>query len=484
MFRVFVAEDEVASMNFIKNIIAMKCPEFSVTGEAFDGAEALEKLQTQSVDVLISDIRMNNVDGIELVGKVKELYPKVQSFIVSGYSDFEYAQGAIRANVLDYIMKPIDVAQFVSRMESIADKLRHEYFKNQLDVLYKLVSKNNLEREVADYYIPGKHFGLALIRRSNLVCRTTAMIGREVVYTEPSTEQWILGGRDTSELLIVWNENFVQIEEIEKLARRYSEGSCSTIVYTERLTKLENIYNKVGSLAKCMDMSVTIGVTQTVKLETKIKQDKALDYKKLLRSTDFHLQNGNVEGFKNELLNHFNEWEKNRYSSLQIEQALNQFFVKVLSYGKDSFFDYTKPLTDAMLLSNSIGELLAEVWSIVVRILDLPPSSRQSTSDIFAKIDDYMTKNYMEPLTLQKICGRYNLSQPYLSKLFKKHKDMTFTEYLTMLRIEQAKIIIEEDRSAKLKDVAQQVGYLDPLYFSKVFRMYVGCAPSQYGKDN
>jgi len=482
MFRVFIAEDEMASMNYIKNIISAKCPEFSVVGEAYNGADALEKLQTQVVDVLISDIHMNNVSGIELVGKVKELYPQIQSIIISGYSDFEYAQGAIRASVSDYIMKPIDVAQLVKRMKIIAEKLQQEYFKIQLDIWHKLINKNTIEKEMADYYLPANLFGQALIRRGSLANRTTEMLGQEVVYTELCTTQWILSGRDANELLVIWKEESTHIEEIEKLTARYSEGLCSTVVYAEPPIKLENIYDTIKNLANSMDINITIGVTQTIKLGSTSKQEKMLDHKKFLRSTDFHLQNGNITGLKNELVNHFNEWEKNRYGALQVEQALTQFFAKVLSYGKGDFFDYTKPLTDALLYANSMGELLAEVWNIIVKMLDLPPSTRQSTSDIFALIDEYVMEYYMESLSLQKVCSRFNISQPHLSKLFRKHKNMTFTDYLTMLRMEEAKKLIDENGNIKLKDVAHLVGYSDSLYFSKVFKVYTGCTPSQYGK--
>jgi len=129
-----------------------------------------------------------------------------------------------------------------------------------------------------------------------------------------------------------------------------------------------------------------------------------------------------------------------------------------------------------------MGQLLAEVWNIVVKILDLQPSKWQDASDIFAQVDEYVVNMFTEPISLQKVCSRFNVSQPHLSKLFKKHKNTTFNDYLTMLRIEQAKTIIKENPTMKLKDVAQMIGYSDALYFSKVFRVHVGCSPSQYGR--
>jgi len=347
MYRIFIAEDESASMNFIKNIIAAKCPEFTVVGEASDGAEALEKLQAQSVDVLISDIQMSNVNGIELVQTVKQLYPHVLSVIISGYSDFEYAQSAIRANVSDYIMKPIDVAQFINCMNTIAEKLSQQYLKAQINVWHNLISKNALDKEKIAYYIPKEYFTLALIRRGWIAQKSAKMIVQEVVYTEAGGERWVLSGRDSNELLVIFGGELPPLDELEKLASSFSEGLYFTIAYAAQLIKIDSIYDKVNLLAENMDEQVTIGITQMIKLGEKSK--KSMDSKKFLNSAAFHMQNENMAGLKNELVKHFGEWETSKCSALQLERVLNQFFIKVSSYSGDNFFDYAKPLSDVLL---------------------------------------------------------------------------------------------------------------------------------------
>jgi len=360
MFKVFIAEDEPASMEYIKNIIQFKCPEFYVAGQAHDGAEALEKLLENPVDVLISDVEMDDVNGIELITQLGEIYPQTHSIIVSGYSDFTYMQGALRARAVDYILKPINVQQMVDLLNKIAEKLRKTHIEEQ-------------SRIWSDY------------------------IGKQ----QP---------------------------------------------------------------AQAVDVHA-----------------KTLDLGEFPRVADNYLQSGNIAGFKDELARSFNIWEKESYNALQIVRALELLFVRISKFkSPDSYYDYQEPLATALYTASSMQELMSMVWDIIAKLLELNSSIYQSTGDLFELIGDYISRHYMEPLSLDGICRRFNISQTYLSRLFRKHKEMTFNDYLTVLRVERAKEIIAKNRDIKLKDVAQMVGYPDSSYFSKVFRQHVGCSPSQY----
>jgi len=356
MFRVFIAEDEPASIDYIKNIIAMKCPDFHVAGEAYDGAEALEKLTKNPVDVLISDVEMDDVNGIELITKLTEIHPQIRSIIVSGYSDFSYIQGALRAKAVDYILKPINVKQFVDLLNRIAKELRQVYREDQLRI---------------------------------------------------------------------WSDYISGTQDAE--------------------------------------------------------QSKTLDCTEFLHMSDNYIQSGNIMGLKDELTRNFCIWEKERYDSLQIVRALELLFSRISKHQpSESFYDYSEPLTQALSTAGSMQELMSMVWEIISNLLKLNPSMFQSVDDLFEIIDNYITRYYMEPLSLQGICHRFNISQTYLSRLFRKHRKMSFIDYITVLRIERAKEIIAENGEVKLKDVANMVGYPDSSYFSKVFRQHVGCSPSQY----
>ena len=307
------------------------------------------------VDVLISDVEMDDVNGIELITKLSEIHPHIHSIIVSGYSEFSYIQGALRARAVDYILKPINVGQFVDLLNRIARDL------NQAD-------RERKARIWSDY-----------INKEQLV------------------------------------------------------------------------------------------------------QTKTMDFNEFLRVSDNYIQNGNIAGFKDELARNFNLWEKDRYSTLQIVRALELLFSRISKHRPaDSFYDYSEPLAEALYTASSMQELMSRVWDIISNLLELNPSMHQSIDELFEIIDDFISAHYMEALSLQGVCSRFNISQTYLSRLFRKHRGMSFNDYLTVLRIDRAKEIIAENKDVKLKDVAQMVGYPDSSYFSKVFRQQVGCSPSQY----
>ena len=107
MYKIIVAEDEPTALNHVCMILAKKCPQYRVVGTAENGQEALDMIQKEAPDVLITDVKMPIMDGIQLVAKVKEEFPEILSVIISGYSDFEYAKGALRSGVCDYLLKPL-----------------------------------------------------------------------------------------------------------------------------------------------------------------------------------------------------------------------------------------------------------------------------------------------------------------------------------------------------------------------------------------
>jgi len=478
MFSVFIAEDEPASMDFIKNIIAKKCPQFHVTGEAYDGAEALEKLSHNPVDVLISDVEMDDVNGIELVTRLNEIRPQTYSIIVSGYSEFSYMQGALRAQAVDYILKPINVTQLVEVLEKIAAKLRHSHWENQLIIWRDCLGKNIVDRDAIKYYLRRNLFYLTLIHKGGLSeSGGTEVLGHKVAYTKSEPDRWILSGRNSNELLVI-SESAFTTSMTDPLIECFSEGLyCTTILAGP--FKPEKIYSGALGLAQQMDQLITIGVSQT--LHSVVQNEKVLDCRKFLQIADYYLRNANSNGFKDEIIKNFDLWEKCGFNALQVGNTLDQLFARVVSYrAEHKPYDYSISLAYALKSANSMGELMSMVWDIFVQVLDIDAASPQNTKDLFVLIEQYISRHYMESVSLQGVCDRFNISQTYLSRLFKKYRGASFNDYLTAIRIDKAKEIILENSEVKLKDVAEMVGYPDSSYFSKVFRQHVGCKPSQY----
>ena len=134
MYRVIIADDEPIALEHISSIIEIKCPQYEVAGTAENGKEALEKVAQYHPDLLITDIKMPLMSGIELASEIHEKYPDTYTLIVSGYSDFEYARSALQSGVCDYILKPVIPSAMAKSLEEIARKIsRNQYEKKEQD---------------------------------------------------------------------------------------------------------------------------------------------------------------------------------------------------------------------------------------------------------------------------------------------------------------------------------------------------------------
>ena len=126
MYRILLVDDEMPALRFLQAIIGKYAPDFGVCASYTNGAAALEYLSKYPVDLLITDISMDGMNGIELAQAAREARPDIHILILSGYSEFEYAQGAIRAAVDDYILKPVPIPQITKALKTIREKLDEE----------------------------------------------------------------------------------------------------------------------------------------------------------------------------------------------------------------------------------------------------------------------------------------------------------------------------------------------------------------------
>lgn len=138
MFNILLVDDEPLIRRGLRTIINRNFSNFAIVGEASNGLEALQLLQQNNVDVVISDIRMPFKDGIELVKDIHENYPYIFTIIISGYNDFEYAKQAIKYKVYEYLLKPIDTKEFIDLMKKLElelqNQITHENNKNYLNL--------------------------------------------------------------------------------------------------------------------------------------------------------------------------------------------------------------------------------------------------------------------------------------------------------------------------------------------------------------
>jgi two-component system response regulator YesN len=517
-YKVFFVEDEVVTREGIRDNVDWRANGFELCGEASDGEMALPLLRTAQPDVLITDIKMPFMDGLQLSKIIRERMPWVKIIILSGHDEFEYAQQAIKLGVTDYLLKPITVQNLQTALQKLTVQLNRERdehanlkkLQEQVDenritlrerLLFKLIVGAVSPAEVIE---TGQLLGLDLSARYYVV----AILKIEL---SDSTEQY-----DHDEYQQVQNTVMGLIErspDVLILKRDWGDlilimkGNTPEYFEEERDALLDEIRQAVTKTR----YKLTVGVGSIKKQTTDICQSfvEALA----------HLQNLSVG---NNGSNHVVE----QVELLKVDKsAVENYLHSGTKNGFDEFFsEYIRPLGETVLKSNlirnyiyvdvvlAIARLVSDLGGEVDRVIPELKSMEITMSNIrsleqlreqiykivntalayrdglpkgqyknlIRKASEYIEQHYANPeLSLNEVATLVNLSASHFSVVFSQETNRTFKECLTDIRINKAKELLRMTglRSA---DIAYQVGYNDPHYFSSVFKKHTGLSPSEF----
>lgn len=168
MYRVLIVDDEFPALRFVSSIIEHFSQAFKVVGTVSSGELALNFLKKQAVDLLVTDISMHGMNGIELAQTARKMQPNIHIVIISGYGEFEYAQGAIQAGVDEYLLKPISVTKMAAILQSIQEKLETENMDLSASILPALACGQPCSKENVERLYGRNSYRFAYIRWGNL----------------------------------------------------------------------------------------------------------------------------------------------------------------------------------------------------------------------------------------------------------------------------------------------------------------------------
>jgi two-component system response regulator YesN len=499
---VLLADDEPSALRSLRYAIEKYCEKFEVVYCAKNGREALDKAVQLQPDILITDIKMPLLDGIGLVEKVIRFCPSTSSVIVSGYQEFEYAKGAMRLGVIDYLLKPLDVVQLCTLLEKLRASKLTDYYNKQVNILNKYVGDADdaypEEKELKRYF-PFTGYTISLMRINGLPSRFSA---RNVpAWYDPAKNKknilhparykgvWMANGRDDAEYFVFRAEesNAPCLKELSLSAVSSFSNAFYTIIMDKEAFQLNECKKITRRLWRIVDNNLILGLSQIIDLsqndENVLKSPAILD--SIVQNRIAYLVSGGLfDELKNEIIGQFNQWELKKCPQIRVEQYIRQIIgivTRVVSSKTAVNADLNILLDEALSFSTTFGELLENIWQIITEItLNHAEKGRVDTVAFFNTIEEYVKQNLRQPLSLESVCSHIGISQTYLSRLFRKYTNMSFNKYITMHRIKEAKKLIDSYSNILVQDVAYAVGYDNPSYFSKVFREVVGVTPSEY----
>jgi two-component system, response regulator YesN len=493
MYSVVVVDDEPSSLKHICMIIELKCKGFKVIGQAENGKSGFEMVKELRPDLLISDVKMPLVNGIELASLVRNEFPECLTVLVSGFQDFEYMKGAIQSGVCDYIIKPLTPSNLQSVLKSIECKLDVIYYQNRNELIRKLSKGIGSSQWSLNKYFQSERYYVALIRRNGLPKRFYNGTGVEV-FSELKEKLFVYGRDEMEELYIVpeeivFNNDFKQFVK-NIVAKMKTEQQYITVTITLEPMQVYTLTQKIQKLYRELDTKSVVGVNQflIVDEKTQVNTPPKCDGEEVLHLLGVYIKDHRYDSFKIELERLLQVWQSKKMPQLWVEGMIRRVFYMLQNsnntMGNESECEFM--LDDAFFYSTSNEELLESIYFIMDKYLLNKPAcvNKVDSPEFLEQIKRYLNKHMSEEITLQKVCNTFSVSQTCLSRIFRKYENTSFNNYLTNVRIERAKEYMEKDKNFFVKDIAGAVGYKDQFYFSRIFRSVTGVCPSDYVECN
>jgi two-component system, response regulator YesN len=518
-YKAFFVEDEIVTREGIRDNVDWKGNGFEFSGEAPDGEMALPLLQAAQPDLLITDIKMPFMDGLELCRIVRERMPWMKVVILSGHDEFEYAQKAINLGVTEYLLKPVtanDLHQVLQRIAAQLDrekqeqahleKLRHQVEENQAALREKLLL-NLVVGAVssAEAIEKGHLLGLDLVAGYYLAL--VIQIDLRTPLEPFDYHQYQRAQHAIAAPLETQPDVFLIKKDVEELVIIIKGNTAD-----ELLVRKEQLAQAIRQQATVSSCNVTIGCGAPKQHITDIYQSfvEAVVEAQSAGPRDATGPLGNVG--KAELLK-INKSAVENYLRCGVKEDFADFFdtfirplgeAALKSYMVKNYLVMDIVLTTAKFVTELGGNLdqtvpdlgtieavLAEVKTFeqfreqIQKILTSAlvfRDSRASSQHILMlrNVHDYIDHHYSDSnLSLNEVASQVNLSPSHFSTVFSQETGQTFKEYLTEIRIRKAKELL---RSTTLRssEISYEIGYNDPHYFSYVFRKQTGLSPKEY----
>lgn len=504
---------------------------YELTGTCRNGREAIERLDREAADLVLTDICMPYVDGMELTRYLYENHKETKVIIISGYDDFEYAKNAVKYQVMDYILKPITAQELAQTLTQVREKLDEEHFQKSSMQRIKTAYMSNLpilrgrflnsllmgnvghqeiQEKLKDYKInlSGEHFMTSLVTGDDLTpfLKQSDEYKSDLAYfaiyniSEEIMDFYGCGVtfQDVDERTVMI---FSGGEDIEERALKISEeihdkilkflNIKSTIGLGRQVGRIQELARSFADAKRTLEYKFVLGGDQVIYAQD-LPENQELagtDMPKFVSWICLAIRSGKPEDVQEAVCGFIKELRKvclTRNRSIFCIQNLILSIMKDLDLAALSETDILKEERELLNLVYT-KEHLSEIGDALVKFcMDLAENFRDE-KDSYCKRQairalEYIDEHYRDAdVTLNSICSYLAMSTSYFSSIFKAYTGETFIESLTKKRMEKAKYLLE-NTSRKTYEIAGDVGYSDPHYFSSTFKKMTGMTPTEYAK--
>lgn len=505
---------------------------YTLVACAQNGRDGLEKVKLMHPNLVLTDIKMPEMDGLSFAAKVKEIDERIRIVFLTGYDNFEYAQEAIRIGGSDYLLKPVNPKKLVQMLQKIRDELTEEetlvrYYENlqknfniQLPFIKtRLISDlihGRIENKL-DFQVKAEMVGIHI---EKFICATFSCIDR----AESNREDWperfaflnigeeilagfcdfVLSEFDESNLQYVFVLVFNSYQDeqlcikkcdqaVFKLGQTYLEVLHQHVYIGISTVGNDSYYLNLKYIEACQarEQNKYLGEFYPVHYEDlRIVAKKPLTISEGSKSA---LLKSIYSGRVSEICNRLDELYVEEHDLNSIKSFALDLLISCIQYPYMCRVqsDLTNADYDFSFLQDGIAVIQyaqsqEEIWRFLRKgFLFLSRQMMKNVDDrylvLVTDISQYIENHYQEDLTLENIAENFHISKTYVSRLLKKYKNSSFLKILVDVRMKEAKKMILEDKY-RIYEIAEKVGYNDFSYFIQAFKKKYGVTPLEYRK--
>lgn len=511
MLRILIVDDMPIFLEYLRGCIDWQSYGFEICAEAHDGREALEKLEDCCPDVLLADITMPYVNGLELARIVAEKYPDISTVLITGNSEFEYARQAVKLGVCDYIVKPFEKEELILSLLKLRDNVNRALESHNRTERAQIIAREEALRTLilsTDETTVAQSLsvaGISFYGGCFLVCALQLAAERfgtteQAMNWEAILMQLIAGMLEKdvrAQLCRDYESNIVLILNFpqESAMRDYKVYDLQELA---RIVRSQlGLECRIGVSDYCYALGeISSGYRQALQALSRGGEagQTVLDYKKMaiaegdafysplaIQKLNKALEAGSEDEVRASI-----EQEWQAVTALHSPHAENSFALSALSvllvdvvsrgqtaqdvFGRDPY-ERVADLADAEQKKQTVLELY-RVW-----LHYDAPHPESEAHQVAQNAKQYIHAHFADAeMSIPDISRALTLNQTYLRRMFKEETGLTLTEYITKYRLERAQSLMR-DTAVPLTQIAEQTGYSDVSYFSRSFKKYFGVSP-------
>ncbi|MGO4791078.1 response regulator [Paenibacillus sp. 2KB_20] len=483
-----------------------------VVAEAYDGNEALQVVQEHGIDLVLTDIRMEGMDGLQLAKELKRCHPQVRVIMISGYEEFEYARQAIKLDVTDYLLKPVDIDELVAAVTGIVEDIRSkdtrvnsptkdaELWLSEMAAHYE----TSLAKSIPPYLLNSAEYKLIatqLEKFSNLAASVNEQDFVRLQQLWLHTIRENLEASGIRQVSVFVHKNLLLtllMTDQPRPKRQWDEILQAMLdVWPEE----HRMYGAVSDAYASLDQTATICADVRALLPYYALEHRSLLDREYKAEADFgralhdfdsadmvsklsvalfkqdadmleELVEGMFQFFRDQqylLTDMVNVCDE---LTIMLRQRLRQSGLTQLEHGLERTIDlevFNHPDAIRLAISTEVFDLL--------QLIDKVGIDRSFW--IIEKAKKYMADHYLSELKASEVAAYLKITPSYFSNIFKQSTGKSFSEYMNELRINEARKLLLTTQD-KVFEIADRVGYKEYKYFVSVFKLYTGMTPKKY----